>query len=50
MDESICACDLGKNVMYVLEANPNPDIGFDSGFVRSSEASGRTHTAWFSKS
>jgi D-alanine-D-alanine ligase len=31
------------NVMYVLEVNPNPDIGFDSGFVRASEAGGRTH-------
>jgi len=30
-------------IAYVLEANPNPDIGFDSGFVRASEASGRTH-------
>jgi D-alanine-D-alanine ligase len=32
------------DAIFVLEANPNPDIGFDSGFVRSSEASGRTHT------
>ena len=32
------------NVIFVLEANPNPDIGFDSGFVRASQASGRTHT------
>jgi D-alanine-D-alanine ligase len=32
------------NALFVLEANPNPDIGFDSGFVRSSLASGRTHS------
>jgi D-alanine-D-alanine ligase len=32
------------NVIFVLEANPNPDIGCDSGFVRASEANGWTHT------
>jgi D-alanine-D-alanine ligase len=31
------------NVIFVLEANPNPDIGCDSGFVRASQASGWTH-------
>jgi D-alanine-D-alanine ligase len=31
------------DTIFVIEANPNPDIGFDSGFVRASEASGRTH-------
>jgi D-alanine-D-alanine ligase len=32
------------SVIFVLEANPNPDIGCDSGFVRASQAGGWTHT------
>jgi D-alanine-D-alanine ligase len=32
------------NAVFVLEANPNPDITFDSGFVRAAQASGRTHS------
>jgi len=31
------------NAVFALEANPNPDITFDSGFVRAAQASGRTH-------
>jgi len=33
------------NAIFVLEANPNPDITFDSGFVRAAQSSGRTHGA-----
>ncbi len=33
----------GDDAIFVLEANPNPDITHDSGFVRSAKASGRTH-------
>jgi D-alanine-D-alanine ligase len=37
-------CRFRDNVIFVLEVNPNPDIGRDSGFVRASLASGWTHT------
>jgi D-alanine-D-alanine ligase len=33
----------GDNAIFVLEVNPNPDITFDSGFIRAAEATGRTH-------
>jgi D-alanine-D-alanine ligase len=33
------------DAVFVLEANPNPDITFDSGFVRAAQASGRTHAS-----
>jgi len=31
------------DAIFALEVNPNPDITFDSGFVRAALASGRTH-------
>jgi D-alanine-D-alanine ligase len=31
------------NAVFVLEANPNPAITADSGFIRAARASGRTH-------
>ena len=33
----------GDNAIFVLEANPNPDITYDSGFIRAAQATGRTH-------
>lgn len=33
----------GDDAIFVLEANPNPDITFDSGFIRAAQSSGRTH-------
>jgi len=33
----------GDNKVFVLEANPNPDISAESGFVRAAKANGRTH-------
>lgn len=33
------------NAVFAIEANPNPDISADSGFVRAAKASGRTHSS-----
>ena len=47
---AIGLCDYGRidmrldsnGKLYVLEANPNPDISEDAGFMRAAQASGRT--------